>query len=81
MSNVLLDNPVLASLNYSQAELGRCSERAAVYDPDISPLAGVSEPVTPALQELAALVAEGSAVGAPVMTLLRSRLLCVLTLR
>ena len=68
MSDVLLDNPVLASLNYSQAELGRCSERAAVYDPDISPLAGVSEPVTPALQELAALVAEGSGVGVVTVT-------------
>lgn len=68
MSDVLLDNPVLASLNYSQAELGRCSEQAAVYDPDISPLAGVSEPVTPALQELAALVAEGSRVGVVTVT-------------
>ena len=63
MSNVLLDNPVLAALYYSQDELGRCSEQAAVYHPDISPLAGLTEPLSPALGELAALVPGGSGVG------------------
>jgi predicted GNAT family acetyltransferase len=63
MSNVLLDNPVLASLYYSQDELGRCSEQAAVYHPDISPLAGLTGPLSPALRELAALVPKGSGVG------------------
>jgi predicted GNAT family acetyltransferase len=63
MSNVLLDNPVLASLYYSQDELGRCSEQAAVYHPDISPLAGLTGPLSPALRELAALVPQGSGVG------------------
>ena len=63
MSYAVLDNPVLAALNYSQDELGRCSERAAVYHPGISPLAGITGPLTPALQELAQLVPEGSGVG------------------
>jgi len=63
MSNVLLDNPVLAALSYSQDELGRCSEQAAVYHPDVSPLAGLTGPLSPALQELAALVPGGRGVG------------------
>ena len=63
MSDVLLDNPVLASLNYSQDELGRCSERAAVYHPSISPLAGIIGPLTPALHELAQLVPVRGGVG------------------
>ena len=63
MSNVLLDNPVLASLYYAQDELGRCSEQAAVYHPDVSPLAGLTGPLSPALRELAALVPGGSGVG------------------
>ncbi len=63
MSDGLLDNPVLAALNYAQDQLGRCSERAAVYHPDVSPLAGVSEPLPAALRELAQLVPVGSGVG------------------
>lgn len=56
MVDAILDNPALAALNYGQADLGRISELAAVYDPRVSPLAGVVEPSTQALRELAQLV-------------------------
>jgi hypothetical protein len=52
MVDRVLDNPALAGLNEVQANLGRTSELAAVYDPQVSPLAGLNELSIEALAEL-----------------------------
>jgi len=63
MVDRVLDNPAFAALSYGQAKLGRTSELAAVYDPQVSPLAGIAEPSAEALAELAPLVSPGTGVG------------------
>lgn len=63
MVDRILDNPALAALNEKQADLGLTSELAAVYDPQVSPLAGITEHSPAALSELAALVGPGTGVG------------------
>ncbi len=63
MPDTVLDNPALASLNYGQSDLGRISERAAIYHAEISPLAGITERTADALAELAQLVTPGTGVG------------------
>ncbi|NIP14067.1 MAG: GNAT family N-acetyltransferase [Pseudomonadales bacterium] len=63
MSDDLLDNPAFAALQHAHAGLGRSSDLAAVYDPLISPLAGLAEPTIDALRDLAGLVSPGVGVG------------------
>jgi ribosomal protein S18 acetylase RimI-like enzyme len=63
MSDDLLDNPAFAALQHAHAGLGRASELAAVYDPLVSPLAGLSEATPEALLDLAGLVPSGAGVG------------------
>lgn len=63
MSDDLLDNPAFAALQHAHAGLGRASELAAVYDPLVSPLAGLSEATPEALRDLAGLVPSGAGVG------------------
>lgn len=63
MSDHLLDNPAFAALKGDQAGLGRSGELAAVYDPLVSPLAGIAEPSASALRDLAELVPLGAGVG------------------
>jgi ribosomal protein S18 acetylase RimI-like enzyme len=63
MVDHVLDNPALAALNHGQANLGRTSELAAVYDSQVSPLAGINEPSADALAQLARLVSPGTGIG------------------
>ena len=63
MTDHLLDNPAFAALKGEQAGLGRSGELAAVYDPVVSPLAGIAEPTPDALRDLAELVLPGAGVG------------------
>lgn len=63
MVDHVLDNPAFAALVSGQANLGRTNELAAVYDPEVSPLAGIAEPSAAALVELARLVSPGTGVG------------------
>jgi ribosomal protein S18 acetylase RimI-like enzyme len=58
-----LDNPAFFALIRGQAGLGRSGDLAAVYDPQVSPLAGLSEPALEALGDLAGLVPSGVGVG------------------
>ena len=63
MVDHVLDNPAFAALNYGQANLGRTSALSAVYDPKVSPLAGIAELSAAALGELAGLVSPGTGIG------------------
>jgi len=63
MVDHVLDNPAFAALSDRQASLGRSSELAALYHPEVSPLAGIAEPSDAALDELAGLVNPGTGIG------------------
>lgn len=54
-----LDNPSWHALTGEQRRFGLVGERAACYDPDISPIAAVADQSAEALRELAGFVAPG----------------------
>ncbi len=60
----VLDNPVWAALRGPQSAFALAGERAARFQPDVSPFAGLADPADPAAwRELASLAGPGTELG------------------